>query len=207
MQVLYAISMKPLIIGSLVFIFLTAFGFQNSLTKTATLTCTLKSDKTKYKIGELPDLRVEIVNNTGEDIYLIGSLDGSDVKWRMPYCYFTIQKPKPDTIQVARCRNMNPLRNEDFVLVKTGQKFNPYKNVDPYGFFTDYTITNNETFKNPGVYKIQFHYSTNSHDLAKFLGDRLPKADSTDSLKLSSLFNKVLKVDIVSNEIEIRFEN
>lgn len=199
--------MKPLIIATLGFILLTAFGYSDGLTKTVTLRCILTSGKTKYRIGELPALKVEIINNSSEDIYLIGSLDGSDVKWRMPYCYFTLQKPAPDTVRVGpRCGTLNPLRKEDFVLIKAGEKFNPYQNLDRYGFFSDYTVTNTETFKNAGVYKIQFHYSTNSADIAKFLGP-LFKADKTDSLNLSSLFNRVPKVDLVSNEMEIAFEN
>lgn len=199
--------MKLLIVLSLDFLFLTAFNHERSLTKAATLPCTLTSDKTIYKVGELPDLKVEIVNNTGRDIYLIGSLDGSDVKWRMPYCYFTIQKPKPDTIRLARCGVVNPLRTEDFVRVKAGQKFNPYQSAGRYGSFPDYTITNGETFKNPGVYKIQFHFSANSNDIVKFSFDRHFIKSHADSVRLFSSFNKVPKTDIESNEIEIRFED
>jgi len=200
--------MKSLLITSFAFLFLTAFKYEPGLKKTPMLTCTLKSGKTQYRIGELPDLAVEITNNTGKDIYLIGSLDASDMKWRMPYCYFTIEKPKPDTMRLfGRCGNMNTLRTEDFVLVKAGQKFSPYQSVDNYGFFTDHTIANRETFKNPGVYKIRFHYSTNSKEINDFMGDRPFRSNRADSIKLNSLFNKVPKVELESNEIQITFDN
>src|SRR5688572_9697778 len=186
--------MKSLLIASLISIFLTAFNHQSILTKNASLTCILKSDKTKYKVGELPDFKVEIVNNTGKDIYLIGSLDGSDVKWRMPHCYFTFQKPKPDTPQLGRCGNMNTLRPTDFRLVKAGAKFNPYESLDEYGYFTDFMITNPETFKIPGVYKIQFHYCTNSQDIKDFVGDRPIQQDKAKTEILMSLLKQVPKI-------------
>ena len=186
------------------FLFLTAFGYESSLTKAASLTCTLKSDKAKYKVGELPDFSVEIANHTGKDIYLIGSLDGSDVKWRMPYCYFTIQKPQPDTVDmIGRCGNMNTLKPQDFVFVKDGAKFNPFMRLNEYGFFTDYTTTNSLTFQTPGVYRIQFHYSTNSQKLNDFMGDRPLQQDKAKNQKLVSLLRQVPKVEIVSNELEI----
>jgi len=199
--------MKYLIIASFSFLLLTAFDYRRSGTKPVDLTCTLRSDKIRYKVGELPELTVEITNNTRKNIYLIGSLDGSDVKWRMPHCYFTIEKPKPDTIRVGRCGNMNSLAIEDFVFVKAGQKFNPYQSFGNYGFFTDDKITNSETFKNPGVYKIKFYYSTNSQRIDDFMGDRPFRNDKTDSINLNSLFNKVPKVDLVSNEIQITFDD
>jgi len=199
--------MKSVLIASLSFIFLIAFNHQSSLTKNALLTCILQSDKTKYKVGELPDFKVEIANNTGKDIYLIGSLDGSDMKWRMPYCYFTIQKPKPDTLQLGRCGNLNTLRPPDFRLVKASTKFNPYESLDEYGFFTDFTTTNSETFKNPGVYKIQFHYCTHSQDIKDFIGDRPIHQDKAKTQNLISLLKQVPKVDIVSNEIEITVDD
>jgi len=171
------------------------------------LTCILVSDKAIYKIGDLPKLKVEISNIGKRDIYLIGSLDGSNVRGRFPYCYYSVGKPKADEILLGGCGNMNTLRIEDFILVKKGQKFNPYKNFDNHKFFNDYTITNFETFKNPGLYKIKFHYSTNSQNLIDFWGDKGLTYSESDSLKIASLFNQVPKVDIESNEIEIRFEN
>lgn len=198
--------MKRLIVTCLAILILTGFSKDRSKAIVTGLTCTLKSDKTVFKIGELPKLTVEILNSTGKDIYLIGSLDHSDQARRMPYCYFTIQKPKPDTVQFGRCGFMNPLRIEDFVLVKNGEGFNPYQSIDQYGFFTDNHITRTETFKNSGIYKLRFHYSTKSDEISKFLFDPRYRSSNADSLKIALLFDKVPKVDIVSNEIELFFE-
>lgn len=171
------------------------------------LSCTLTVSKTRYKTGEVPALKVSIVNQSGKEIYLVGSLDGSDLKWRRPYCYFTIEKPAPGDISIGRCGNMNRLRAEDFVRVGPGEAFDPYQSIDHYGFFRDYTIMNPETFKATGIYKIKFHYSTNSSVIDDFTGDRGAPSRNPDSLQLLSLFEKVPKVDLVSNEIEIVYEN
>jgi hypothetical protein len=108
-------------------IFLASFITDKRSTNPVDLSCTISSDKTIYKVGELPKFTVEIINSSKNDIYLIGSLDGSDVRWRFPYCYYTIERPSPDTARLERCRNMNTLRIIDFKLVKAGQKFNPYE--------------------------------------------------------------------------------
>lgn len=194
--------MKPLIFIAL---FFTAFTTKKSLTNSNELSCVLTSDKAVYKVGELPKLTVEISNNSKDDIYLIGALDGSDIKWRFPYCYYTIDKPKPDTPRLQRCGNMNTLRIADFKLIKAGQRFNPYESIDDYGFFSDYTTANKETFKNPGTYKVKFHYSTNSLDINKFMGDKSFRY-SSDSIRIDSLLKTVPKVDLTSNEIIFRVE-
>ena len=115
-----------------------------------TFTCTLTVARTQYKLGELPELKVEIANNTDKNVYLLGSLDGSSVKGRMPYCYFTIIKSIADTIALGRCGNMNTLRLKDFVLIKSGEKFDPYQEIDSYGFFNDPWVQSPETFKKKG---------------------------------------------------------
>ena len=196
--------MKSLVLGFVSLIFFSAFRHLSESAIPA-LTCSLTTEKNSYKLGELPKLRVVIDNNTGKDIYLVGKLDGSDVKWRMPYCYFTIEKPKPDSVPFSRCGNIDPLRKEDFVLIKAGEKFNPYGNIDHHGFVFDHNILNPETFRNAGIYKIRFHYSTNSSDLSKFKGQRSFDPNKPDSLQLSPLFNRMPKMDLVSNTIEIKF--
>jgi hypothetical protein len=79
------------------------------------------------------------------------------------------------------------------------------KNIDYYGYFGDYTTLNKETFKNPGIYKLRFHYSTNSQDISDFIGDRLFPGNQSDSIKINELLKRVPKLEITSNEIEIRF--
>ncbi|MET0394245.1 MAG: hypothetical protein ABW019_13955 [Chitinophagaceae bacterium] len=172
----------------------------------AELTCTLTSDKAVYTVGELPRFTVRIINQGTEDIYLPGSLDGSDVKWRFPHCYFSISKPVPDTPRMLRCGNMNTLRPADFRLVPAGQPFDPYLNSKDHGFFSDYFATNPGTFKHPGTYRIRFHYSTNSQELSGFMGDNWPRDGGADSLQLQALFKLTPKVELESNEIVIRID-
>jgi hypothetical protein len=168
------------------------------------LSTTIASDKKVYKIGEIPKIEVRIINNSKDEVYLVGSLDGSDVQWRMPYCYFTIDKPIPDPIVNMRCGNTNSLRLEDFVRIKPTGQFDPYQLLDNAGFFSDYTISQKETFRNTGTYKIRFHYSTNSTDIEKFKG-RFSRWGA-DSTQIKNLFEKTSKVDLVSDELEIKFE-
>lgn len=168
--------------------------------KEINISCTISATAKIYKVGTLPLIQVEIVNNTSEDIYLIGALDGSGTKRRMPYCYFTIEKPRPDTIIYQGCGFSNPLRIEECRLVKSGGTFNPYTQIDSLGYWTDNTINRKETFRNAGLYKIQFHYSTNSEDIHSFLGswDMNPEIP-----KLKKLIEKVPKLELASNIIEI----
>lgn len=199
-------SCMPFYMKPLVFIafLLTAFTSRHHSSTTTELRCVLTADKKVYKIGELPKLTVKIYNDSKENIYLIGSLDGSDVKWRYPYCYYSIDRPKSVETKLQRCGNINSLRLQDFKLIQAEQEFNPYESIDDYGFFTDYTTTNTETFKNPGVYKIKFHYSTKSQDINQFMGDKPFRNDPTDSLRLDSMFRKVPRIELTSNEIVIK---
>lgn len=183
------------------------FITQESQTSNTDLVCTLKSDKSSYKLGEKPKFKVKIHNHSKADIYLIGSLDGSEVKWRFPHCYFTIDKPKPDTIDFSRCGNMNTLLVEDFKLVQSGQEFNPYESILNFRYVTDYTLLEPETFRNPGVYKIKFYYSTNSDNISDYWGDKYDPIDLVDSLKMDNYFKSVPKVDLVSNEVVIEISN
>src|SRR5262245_6264823 len=84
------------------------------LPKKPPLTCTIHSQPT-CELGQVPAISVEIANWTEGEIYLIGSLDGSDLKWRYPFCYFELIGPdgKPPKTGVARCGNMNTIREKD----------------------------------------------------------------------------------------------
>jgi len=190
--------MKSCIILIISFIILTAFSYETTFNRSKTkLKCILTSNKTIRKIGESAHLVVQIINYSKNNIYLIGDLDGSEYKLRMPYCFFTIKKPKPDTIRSFICGVANPLEIKDFKLVEKGEIFYPYEKGDIY--------LDNKEFKNPGVYKIRFHYSTNSESINEFLGS-MAWENFKDSTQLKTLFEHVPKVDIVSNEIEIKFE-
>lgn len=184
--------------------FLAATSFRHASHTSPKLKCILTSDRTEYKVGEVPQLQVKIINEGNEDVYIIGSLDGSDVKWRMPYCYFSIQKPKTDSVGlVGRCGNTNALSASDFIRIKPGESFNPYQLFDGiHGFFSDFETMRPENFRNPGIYKIRFYYNSNSNDIDSFDG-RFNQLGN-DSIAVRELFPKAAKVELSSNEIEIR---
>ena len=169
------------------------------------LSCSIASEKPVYALGEVPKIRVRIKNLTGKDIYLVGSLDASDCKWRYPHCYYEVTGPngKPATTGIGRCGNMNALRERDFVKVPNGKEFDPYQRLDGYGFFSAHQLSK-RTFRVPGKYRIRFVYSTASSDIGAWLGDgrRAWKNKGADN-KLATLFARVPKTTIRSNTIAV----
>lgn len=196
--------MKPLLLLILSALSLCSFQPGNKLLNTVKLKCVLSSDKTTYAMGEVPKFTVRIINEGDTDVCLIGSLDASDTKRRMPYCYFSIDKPKPDTVWFGRCGSANPIRTEDFKIVKKNEAFNPYEVIDGSGFFNDVAATQKETFRNAGTYRIQFHYSTNGGDIKKFMGSVEYLNKLPDSSQIESLFAKVPRIELESNTITIQ---
>ncbi len=164
--------------------------------------CKLTSSKMVYELGEIPAVNVSIKNNSPNDIYLIPGLDGSEVKWRKPFCYFTIVNPRKDTVNInnGRCKFMNQLREEDFIKVKEKATFNPYTYPEGQEFTTYYANGNKENFKQPGKYQLTFHYSTNSNDIREFIGM------GTTNSNLDSLFKQIPKLELSSNTIEIEIK-
>jgi hypothetical protein len=150
-------------------------------------------------LGEGPDFNVSITNLSNHDIYLIGALDGSVDRARMPYCYFTVKHAKADSFLKSgrHCGITNTLQKEDFLLVKKGESFNPYRKIDGYRFAEAYELHRKENFAYPGTYKVRFHYSTMSADINEYkgYGDIKPE--------LNQMLAKVPKVELLSNELEI----
>ena len=175
----------------------TSLGLNSSdLMSPKSFECVISSLKKTYSIGETPQITVSIKNKTKKDVYLIGSLDGSEEKWRSPLCYFEIDSPgKRKAPTVGRCGNMNSLKETDFVWVKSGETFNPYQE----GFFSSYEIARVENFQKTGRYKITFFYSIKSVDMATYFGD-----DNGASKKaIKKLFAQVPHFELKSNTIEI----
>lgn len=190
---------------SLLFLLMTTLLVSFQDRKKVKVECVLKVKKTVYRQGEVPEVEVQLVNRGKRSIYLIGSLDGSEKKWRMPYCYFTIEKPVPDTAKFISCKTLNSLRDADFVKVAPGENFDPYKQVDNYGFFRSHELAQAETFRNPGIYRITFHYSTLSDDLYDYIGHSpLNWREKGDTALQKKLFSKVPHLDLASNTVEIR---
>jgi hypothetical protein len=180
--------------------------------KAPPLACTIRSGAT-CELGKVPIISVEITNWTGADIYLVGSLDGSDLRWRYPFCYFEVIGPDGKSVQerVGRCGNMNALREKDFVKVPPGGKFNPYQKIDDSGFFPSSQLTP-AMFRGEGEYRIRFIYSTGKAEPKYWLADAhgnsaamLRTGGSTENLvKLLAL---VPKTTVSSNEITIKVVN
>jgi hypothetical protein len=177
--------------------------------KAPPLTCTIRSGHT-CELGKAPAIAVEIANWTEGDIYLIGSLDGSDHKWRFPLCYFEVIGPngKSAVQTVARCGNMNAIRGKDFVKVPRGGKFDPYQKIDDLGFFAS-SLISPTTFRAEGEYRIRFIYSTDRVEPKYWLGDvngdtaeMLPTEGNNE--KVVKLLAKVPKTTISSNEISVK---
>jgi hypothetical protein len=194
--------MKQYLILFLLFTFTSSFVHNRQEKGILVLSCTLTSDKKNYKVGELPKFNAIIKNISKQDIYLIGALDGSDGMLRYPYCYFVVSKPKENKRFFGRCGNTNPLRIEDFVLVKAGQSFSPYGER----FFSDIQVTNNYTFQDKGIYKIKFYYTTKSTSIKDYQGDEDQRQTKEYRQKLEKLFKLVPRTDLSSNEIEIKVE-
>ena len=172
--------------------------------------CTLTTEQEEYLVGEVPKLTVAIINKSAKDVYLIGSLDASEEKWRSPFCYFTMEKPVVDSLPtLPRCGNMNPLRKEDFVLVESGESFNPFVAIDGHGFFSSDKVSNPWNFRNAGRYKITFHYSTISTNIKDYLGDGVwtYRDDKKKYRELEELFENVPNVELTSNTVEIQVKD
>lgn len=173
--------------------------------------CIISADKEIYQPGEIPRIIVEIKNNSTEPLLLAKALDGSDIKWRFPYAFFTIIKIADTSYTThfpGRCGNLNDIRPDDFVEVKPHSTFYPYQVHYPtrpdniYAF--DYRFTDPVNFSRPGKYLVRFYYSTREDDFKKWRGrfyGREP--DPIVYQEMLGLFAKVSKLEIESNKLII----
>lgn len=192
--------MRIILLLFIAFVMITSFQLRPPAA--TTLKCILTADRTEYKLGEVPQLEVKITNVSHKKVYMIGALDGSEMLWRMPYCYYTIEKTggRIDTPRASRCGNTDPIQKDDFIALKPGASFNPYfKRFYPGPYFLPVSI------KEPGTYKIRFNYNSNSREMDSFDG-RFNRLDK-DSMAVRALFPKAAKIELTSNEIEIRVIN
>jgi hypothetical protein len=160
------------------------------------LECIIRSEK-KCQLGSAPRVRVRIVNRTGREIVLVGSLDASDKQFRYPYCYYEVIGPDgKNAVKPAGvgCGNHNKLRSADFVKVAQRGEFDPYQKIDRFGFFSAHQL-HPSTFDVPGKYRIRFIYCTTEKDIRKWEG----KPDD----ELVKLFSQVPKITMKSNGIVV----
>lgn len=166
------------------------------------LRCELRGSRS-IKLGQTPWVKVTITNQTGQEIYLVGSLDDSDTKSRFPHCYFEVTGPdgKPPEIIDIRCGFQNPLKVNDFVRVGVGGRFNPYQAINGHGFFSSYQISESG-FPVAGKYRVRFVYSTAAGNLEKWQGT-VWRDQVTGNKNIQRLFKRVPKVEVKSNVIEV----
>lgn len=95
---------------------------------TEPLSCTIWCDEPTCDLGHVPNIAVMLTNQAKSDIYLVGSLDGSDSEMRYPFCYFEVIGPdgKSAVQGIPRCGNTNMLGEKNFVNVSPGESFFPY---------------------------------------------------------------------------------
>ncbi|PCJ54041.1 MAG: hypothetical protein COA79_22315 [Planctomycetota bacterium] len=182
------------------------------------ITCELLSDKKDYQLGEIPKFYVKITNYSNFPIYLPVRIDGSVLHRRYPYCSFKIICPddkKTHGIN-AVCGNINRLRSEDFVKLKSGNSFNPFqeKNYEiinyGVGMSSNNMEINKKNFDSVGKYKISAYYSTKSSSIDTWLGDYEKdwnKKNNKEIEKIKLLFKATPKQILISNEITIEIIN
>jgi hypothetical protein len=154
-------------------------------------------------LGSVPKVTVAITNQTGANIYLVGSLDGSDWRGRYPYCYFEVIGPDGESavpeliLEDPLC---SPLREKDFVKVTPGEAFDPYD--QSLGFFPAVQL-DPAVFRAPGAYRVRFVYSTKSDDIALWRNGGWNGTPEDERPKILDLFDQVPKLEVRSDEISI----
>jgi hypothetical protein len=167
-------------------------------------TCAISSDKATITQGEIPRVKVAITNKSGVDVFLVGSLDGSDVGWRYPKCGFEVLdsagKPFPEK-PMARCGNMNMLKTSDFVKVDAGGIFNPVGE----GFFGSSQLFHFRSFP-PGTYILRFFYRTSAKGVQEYFGDERMSGKKGAAPEIQKLYERVPQIDVKSNELRVTIQ-
>ncbi|GAA4504770.1 hypothetical protein GCM10023172_31600 [Hymenobacter ginsengisoli] len=187
--------------------------------QTPGITCSLSSDRTAYKLGEIPQFTIRIHNGSDSTVQFVKTLDASDIQWRYPYSYYEVNRVPSGPLgktkdRMVRCGNMDGISLTDFVVVAPGQAFNPYENQS--AVYTLSSVPSAAEFSKEGRYRIIYHYATNEPDFRKWLGDiawawfdpqtnQIYPSHQAQYQQLIALFAKVPKVNLVSNELTIDF--
>ena len=171
---------------------------------TDSIVCILKANKRKYKVGEIPDIEVEIINKTDSTILMVGSLDGSDLGVRYPISQFLVKHQAFGNVEfpTSFCPMLNKTRALDFKRVESGFSFNPYEAIDDYGFFTPQNLAGHN-FIIPGIYTLSYYYST-----IKVKGLYLRTTNEPvfrEAEPFHNLWRQVPKIELKSNTITIEY--
>ena len=166
--------------------------------------CVLSADRATYHINQTAHLSVRIINKSAHDVYLLGSLDGSEEGRRFPKWRVEVLDAAGKPVNMKRggawCGNMNTLRPDDFVLVPRGGSFNPFGQ----GFFgaDGFEFLH---VQRPGRYRVRFVYSTASDAIRDYFGDERMRSQFQPSPDIMHLFRQVPKVELRSNELRLEF--
>jgi hypothetical protein len=192
---------------------------QLTMGQTTGFTCSLASDRATYKVGEAPQFTIRIRNGTDSTVQLVKMLDASDMQWRYPYSYYEVSRiPSRQQVKagagIIRCGNVDGISPTDFVAVAPGKEFSPYENQS--AVYTNLWVPGAGHFSKKGRYRIVYHYATDELDFRKWLGDmawswfdpktgQINPSHQAQYQQLMTLFSKVPKVNLVSNELTVEF--
>lgn len=174
--------------------------------------CTISTAEKIYTTKDKIIVDVKIKNSSKQNINLIGSIDGSDTKIKLPFCLFIVQKEN-ETVQhhgFIGCGNVLNLRPSDFIEIGINESFSPFVEGETYSAFG--TIIGNKIalqadfFDGAGKYKIQFVYSTLSDQINDFLGYDLASYSKEELDTLSEKLENVPRIQLYSNILEVELE-
>ena len=175
----------------------------------AVLTCILEVERDEIAPGENPGCRVRIKNVSQMPVMVVGFLDGSDDRTRMPYCVYEIEgPPQPtNTPGLSTCGfegGSRPPETLDFVTLEPGEEFDPFRKPSsgkkhPAVLAADMPWP---WLRTPGTYTVRFSYSTASNDLQHWFGNaRNPGEDEV--ARVVKLLETVPLVTIQSNPVTL----
>lgn len=138
------------------------------------VTCSVTLDRPSYAIDERPAVSVRLCNASRRRLSLVGSVDGSERKDRVPWAWFTIEGSGPATAWVEPGDGvLNPVRAEDVVSLAPGECFDPY--AGPGRSPWPSQLLRSLRLPCAGDYIITFHYSTSAAS---------PRSPSVEAAKL-----------------------
>jgi hypothetical protein len=162
------------------------------------ITLTVEPEKSEYAAGEWPKVSATFTNHTDKPIELVRPLDGSDIG-RFPRFAWDVEAPEnaAPVQPLGRCGNTNPITADAFFTVPAGDSVTLDLNWTPPPM--------PELNRGPGTYTLKATYSTDTDDLAGWIGGPLG-GDALEQAKesIAPLLSHVPRVTIESNATEIR---
>jgi len=121
-------------------------------------------------VGAPVSIRVALENRSGQAIWVVGVLDGSEAGARFPHYLPTISGP-PGVPEPPPpwCGMLMPLRLQEFQLLQAGKQFDPTQ-ATAEASFVPITIFTNFRASQPGRYSFHLTFSTLSQGDDAWLG-------------------------------------